>query len=242
MGHEPPVEFAPAGTTREPAENEELDEAPLAAVPEDRGAFDADESDEDALDADLVVTESMAELFLRQGHRAEALRVYRELYRRDRDDLGLREKVDELETALAAEANAAAVPAPPSYKSADASRSVAALLSGILAARPADPPAGWADAAAPAPLSPEAPPAAPPGEAAPTRPASDHLSLSAIFGEEGSPVPPATPGAAVPGDDGISFDAFFGGEQAGGAARARGSSREDDDLDQFHAWLQNLKR
>lgn len=242
VGHEPPVEFAPAGTTREPAENEELDEAPLAAVPEGRGAFDADESDEDALDADLVVTESMAELFLRQGHRAEALRVYRELYRRDRDDLGLREKVDELETALAAEANAAAVPAPPSYKSADASRSVAALLSGILAARPADPPAGWADAAAPAPLSPEAPPAAPPGEAAPTRPASDHLSLSAIFGEEGSPVPPATPGAAVPGDDGISFDAFFGGEQAGGAARARGSSREDDDLDQFHAWLQNLKR
>ena len=220
VSFEPPVEFAPAALTS-------------AAVLEEEG-------DEDDLDADLVVTESMAELFLRQGHRSEALRVYRALYRRDPDNLGLREKVDELETSLAAEE--ASVPASASYRAPDASRSVAAFLSSILEARPADPPTGWAEAAAPAPLSPEAPPASAPGEAAPTRPASDHLSLSAVFGEEGSPVPPATPGATVPSDDGISFDAFFGGDQTGGSPRARNASREDDDLDQFHAWLQNLKR
>ena len=55
-------------------------------------------------------------------------------------------------------------------------------------------------------------------------------------------MPPATPGATVPSDDGISFDAFFGGDQTGGSPRARNASREDDDLDQFHTWLQNLKR
>lgn len=260
VAHEPPVEFAPAGLTHEPALEEDFDdeplddvladgpaardrmpEAPAAAAAPAPAEFEAGESDEDALDADLVVTESMAELFLRQGHRAEALRVYRELYRRDRENLGLREKVDELETSLA---EAASAPAAAAYRATDASHSVAAFLSTILAARPADPPPGWgeAPAAVPAPLDVEAPPAAPPGEAAPTRPATDHLSLSAVFGEEGSPVPPATPGATVPSDDGISFDAFFGGDQAGGAPRARAASREDDDLDQFHAWLQNLKR
>ncbi len=261
VAHEPPVEFAPAGLTLEPAPDEDIDldddslEGPMAGVSPaaDRVAeaavvapaagqarFDADDDDDDALDSDLVVTESMAELFLRQGHRAEALRVYRELYRRDRDNLGLREKVDELETALVAESSGG--PAAATYRAPEPGRSVAAFLSGILAARPGDPPPGWAAAQAPAPLSAEAPPAAPPGEAAPTRPASDHLSLSAVFGEESSPVPPATPGATVPSDDGISFDAFFGGDQAGGAPRARTASREDDDLDQFHAWLQNLKR
>ena len=260
VAHEPPVEFAPAGLTLEPAPDEDIDlddddplTAPIGGVSADRVAetpavtatsgqarFDGDDDDDESLDSDLVVTESMAELFLRQGHRAEALRVYRELYRRDRDNLGLREKVDELETALAAEETAP--PAAATYRAAEPSRSVAAFLSGILAARPGDPPAGWAAAQAPAPLSAEAPPAAPPGEAAPTRPASDHLSLSAVFGEEGSPVPPATPGATVPSDDGISFDAFFGGDQAGGAPRTRTAARDDDDLDQFHAWLQNLKR
>ncbi|HEU4828230.1 MAG TPA: tetratricopeptide repeat protein [Gemmatimonadales bacterium] len=238
VSFEPPVEFAPAALADEPPDEDDAG----APSPASTGStqIDGDESDEDALDADLVVTESMAELFLRQGHRAEALRVYRELYRRNRDDLGLREKVDELETALAAEETAVSPRA--GYQAPEASRSVAAFLTSILDSRPADPPAGWAEAAAPKPLSAETAPAAPPGEAAPTRPATDHLSLSAVFGEEGSPVPPASPGAAVPGDDGISFDAFFGGEQTGGAPRARTASREDDDLDQFHAWLQNLKR
>ena len=237
---EPPVEFAPAPLADEPAEVDEAEPDVVTAARGPDPRFDGPESDEDALDADLVVTESMAELFLRQGHRAEALRVYRQLYRRNRDDLGLREKVDELETALAAEESARPVAA--SYQSPDASRSVAAFLSTILEARPADPPSGWTEPSAPRPLSGDAAPAAEPGEAAPTRPASDHLSLSAVFGDEGSPVPPATPGATVPGDDGISFDAFFGGDQTGGAPRARTASREDDDLDQFHAWLQNLKR
>jgi tetratricopeptide (TPR) repeat protein len=196
-------------------------------------------------DADLVVTETMAELYLRQGHRSEALRVYRELWLRSGDDLRLREKVDALETALAAEESGAEEPASPaatSYAAPGPARSVAAFLGSILSARPAGAPAAWSGAP-PAGTQPLAEPSrAESPDAAPTRPAADHLSLSAIFGETGSPVPPAVAAGAPADEDGISFDAFFGGDASPAPARTRAASRDDDDLDQFHAWLQNLKR
>ncbi|HJS46748.1 MAG TPA: hypothetical protein VJ773_02045, partial [Gemmatimonadales bacterium] len=79
-------------------------------------------------------------------------------------------------------------------------------------------------------------------EAAPTRPAADPVSLSAVFGDD---LPPAGPAAsqttAAPGQ-GFSFDAFFGA----GAQPVREGSRPpapgEDDLEQFHAWLQGLKK
>jgi hypothetical protein len=87
---------------------------------------------------------------------------------------------------------------------------------------------------------------------APTRPAGDALSLGSVFGEEPPAVTPAMPplptepqpGGPTPG---VSFDDFFtGGKVAGanaGAAPGRPSrARGDDDLDQFHNWLQGLKR
>jgi tetratricopeptide (TPR) repeat protein len=195
-------------------------------------------------DADLVVTETMAELYLRQGHRAEALRVYRELWLRSGDDLRLREKVDALETALAAEESGAEEPASPanSYSAPAPARSVAAFLGSILSARPAGAPPAWSGAppAGTQPLTEQSRAESP--DAAPTRPAADHLSLSAVFGETGSPVPPAVAAGAPADEDGISFDAFFGGDASTAPARARAASRDDDDLDQFHAWLQNLKR
>ncbi len=216
----------------EPAPVEELEPE---LEPEGAPALSEDESD-----PELVVTETMAELYLRQGHRSEALRVYRELWLRNRDDLRLRERVDSLETELAAEesgsgdeAGSFAAPAP--------ARSVAAFLGSILSARPSGAPAVWSGESAGAqPLSGHEQADSP--DAAPTRPAADHLSLSAIFGETGSPVPPAVAAGAPADEDGMSFDAFFGGDAPAGAARTRAASRDDDDLDQFHAWLQNLKR
>jgi hypothetical protein len=103
----------------------------------------------------------------------------------------------------------------------------------MLAARP---PSG---AAAPARTA-----AAPPPDrsGAPTRPAADALSLSSVFGEEGTPLPPAVPAAPAPAA-GVSFDEFYsppGG--AGAAPKTRAPDPKSDDLDQFHAWLQNLKR
>jgi len=111
-------------------------------------------------------------------------------------------------------------------------RSTNQLFQGILAARP---PAQ----AAPAQVR-QAPPSGTTG--APTRPAADALSLSSVFGEEGSETPPAVPaGNAAAGS--VSFDDFFGSQSASPAARTpRAPDPKNDDLDQFHAWLQNLKR
>ena len=111
-------------------------------------------------------------------------------------------------------------------------RSTNQLFKGILAARP------------PVQASPaqerQPPPAGTSG--APTRPAADALSLSSVFGEEGSDTPPAMP-AANAGAGSVSFDDFFGSPSASPAARTpRAPDPKNDDLDQFHAWLQNLKR
>jgi len=53
------------------------------------------------------VTETMAELYLQQGHREEALNVYRALLSQRPDDQGLRDKIASLDPAAAAPAPAA---------------------------------------------------------------------------------------------------------------------------------------
>jgi hypothetical protein len=122
-------------------------------------------------------------------------------------------------------------------------QSVAEFFRGMLAARPPAPSASSprkVDATAAGPTT-EA-------EGAPTRPAHDSLSLSSVFGEEGTPTPPAVPVAAAgaspdPADGSVSFDEFYSQPARGDAPRqARTSDTKSDDLDQFHAWLQNLKR
>jgi hypothetical protein len=80
------------------------------------------------------------------------------------------------------------------------------------------------------------------GGGAPTRPAADALSLSSVFGEEEAPgTPPAVPAPGA--GTGVSFDDFFGAPGATPTPRGtRAPDPKKDDLDQFHAWLQNLKR
>ena len=212
----------------------------------------ADEAAEPAPPA-LVVTESMAELYAVQGHPGEALGVYRILYHRNPDNERLRQRIQELESALASQV---AADAAPSYAaSVTGGRAVASFLGGLLQSRPApvempEPP--------PAPEMAPAVEAADRGEAeavasgAPTRPAGDRLSLGAIFGEDPSPVPPAeatTAGGKGEGSGGFSFDEFFGGPEAApfgrpstGSVRAGRAADDEDDLDQFHVWLQSLKR
>jgi hypothetical protein len=63
-------------------------------------------------------------------------------------------------------------------------------------------------------------------------------SLSAK-GDNASPVP----SAAEAGKDGlVSFDDFFGSAAGGNSVAPGGGEPGKDDLDQFHSWLQNLKR
>ncbi len=230
----------------------------IAPVDEEaQGDADEDEPVEDEAEAAappvLMVTESMAELYATQGHPGEALGVYRILYDRNPDNERLRLRIQELEGVLAAQVleNAA-----PSYAaSVTGGKAVASFLGAMLGARPApvdlpEPP--------PAPELPTTAVAPDDGgeeavaSGAPTRPAVDRLSLGAIFGEDSSPVPPAENSSGKEkgeGAGGFSFDDFFGGGEgvptgrtSSGSVRATRASDDEDDLDQFHSWLQSLKR
>jgi hypothetical protein len=222
-----PSEMMPFGT--EPAgvsEPEPVPSAPWAAEP----AWTPPVAEPPRRpELDVVLTESMAELLLQQGHPGEALTIYRHLERQSSGDLRFRDKIAELE-------RAAAAPAPAYSVEVTHGRSVQAFLRGVLSSRlPA--------AAASPPVHADQPRgAAADPDAAPTRPAHDSLSLSSVFGEESTPTLPAVPAAGgAPG--GVSYDEFFGAPGGSAAPRTtRGPDPKSDDLDQFHAWLQNLKR
>ena len=197
-------------------------------------------------EADLLVTESMAELLAQQGHAAEAITVYRHLESRSAGEPRFAEKIAELEHAAATRSpEPAAVtepvptptpePARPAYSVLETQgQSVQAFLRGVFGGRL---PAGSVSHPEPARTT-----AADP-DGAPTRPAHDSLSLSSVFGEESTPTPPAVSVAGGGGQGGVSFDEFFGAPGASTTPRPpRAPDSKTDDLDQFHAWLQNLKR
>ncbi|MGH7521284.1 MAG: tetratricopeptide repeat protein [Gemmatimonadales bacterium] len=196
--------------------------------------------------AEPVLTETMAELYLKQGHQQDALRVYQALLAQRPNDLKLKAKVEQL--------------SPGGKKGSGVSAQ--AFLKGIWSGRGAAPPlaapevqstlAAAFDGAGP-----------PPGE--PSHPAHDHISLDTVFGEEtarrAAPEPAAAPGP--PPQDGsktggFSFDEFFAGGKPGAAppeggasAKTPGGSRssgrtqrppEDEaEADQFQQWLKKLK-
>jgi tetratricopeptide (TPR) repeat protein len=237
---------------------------PPMRLPDDDGAADAATLSQ----AEPVVTETMAELYLQQGHQEDALRVYEALSAQRPHDSRLRQKVAEL--------------AAPRLRPSGSGQSAGTFLKGILNARPGTPP----PPAPPPPPPPPPPPAAEPvapldqaldqsaGEApssaaaqgSPTRPASDAISLDSVFGEEGGrgSIPalpeqvPEKPSKLPAATGGFSFDDFFGTASApaggtgkgstpnarpprsSGGGRARGAEPEDD-LDQFQAWLKSLK-
>ena len=176
-----------------------------------------------------VVTETMAELYLRQGHPDEALRVYQALLAKRPGDPRLRARVAGLSSG------------DPGARGRETGESVQTFLRRILAGRPPargqdaapDPeslpapeagggsPLEGAFAIAPPELEPESEILAP-GEA--SRPADDSITLDAVFGEESprsAPAPdasaspvathpsPASPAPPPPPAGGFSFDQFF---------------------------------
>ncbi len=170
-----------------------------------------------------VVTETMAELYARQGHLAEALNVYRVLALRLPNDARLTRRIRELETAQAAGSRRM------SYVAVDTGgESVESFFRTLAGARPTVEGSEGDDA----------------GRAAPTRPTTDPLSLSAIFGEEAAPAV-ASPGDPPPpsGPGSFSFDQFFGGNSPSPSGTGpRQAMPSDEDLDQFQNWLKSLKR
>jgi len=193
--------------------------------------------------AEPVLTETMAELYLKQGHQQDALRVYQALLAQHPNDSRLKSKVEQL--------------SPGGRKGSGISAQ--AFLKGIWSGRRSEEStlASAFDAAGP-----------PPGE--PSRPADDHISLDSVFGDEaarratGQPAAEAAPPQDGSKTGGFSFDEFFAGGKAGaaGAAEAGGGSaspktpagggartsgrtqrppEDEAEADQFQQWLKKLK-
>jgi tetratricopeptide (TPR) repeat protein len=185
-----------------------------------------------------VLTETMAELYLRQGHQEDALRVYQALLAKRPADARLRGRVE----ALAGGGGGT------TEQGRGTGETVQVFLKRILAARPGMPAPQPSGAPARSPLADafaiahtDAEPAPTPGVVSPgeaTRPATDSISLDQVFGDEGArssgaapeglppapsapPAPPAPPPA--PADTGgFSFDQFFSSTEppAGGGEAA----------------------
>ncbi|HET8713208.1 MAG TPA: tetratricopeptide repeat protein [Gemmatimonadales bacterium] len=229
----------PAPTPRVPA---------AVALSDDDGAADTATLSK----AEPVLTETMAELYLKQGHHQDALRVYQALLAQRPNDAKLKAKVEQLSSGGK---KGSGVSAQAFLKS---------IWSGARA-RPSEPQSTLAaafDVAEPAAS------ANPLGE--PSRPAQDHISLDTVFGDEGArrppqesaPTPAATAAPEAPDGSktgGFSFDEFFAGGNKDAAsapgtpeaARTPGASRtsgrtqkppEDEaEADQFQQWLKKLK-
>ena len=241
----PPPPAPPQATPRVPA---------AVALSDDDGAADTATLSQ----AEPVLTETMAELYLKQGHHQDALRVYQALLAQRPNNAKLKSKVEQLTRGGKKGSGVSAQ----------------AFLKGIWSGRgsapppPSQPPQQSTLAAAFDGAGP------PPGE--PSRAAQDHISLDSVFGEAhqsgrssagagGAPetAPPASGAAddgAKTGGGGFSFDEFFAGGAPGagassaadapspktpGGGRTSGRSQrppEDEaEADQFQQWLKKLK-
>jgi hypothetical protein len=229
---------------------------PRAAPPPPQAKARALSDDDGAADtatlsqAEPVLTETMAELYLKQGHQQDALRVYQALLAQRPNDRRLKARVEQL-----------------SHGGKKGSGvSAQAFLKGIWSGRGAG---GGAAAASPVQQSTLAAAfdVADPTPGEPSRPAQDHISLDSVFGEEAARRSTAPPPSERPpesqGDQtgGFSFDEFFaGGKEGAGASgattdtagtkapaggRTSGRSQrppEDEaEADQFQQWLKKLK-
>jgi len=167
-----------------------------------------------------VVTETMAELYIKQGLMTEARDIYRKLAAARPGDAALASRLDQLEGVVAGRRP----PAGAGLVSARGARSAREFLAEVFGAA--------------APSSSVAPPA-------PTRRASDEVSLAAVFGEEPAPAPPLpAPAPPEPAAErsGFSFDEFFGAERKSPAAGAQTSGEKGGgDQDDFKRWLKGLK-
>ncbi len=238
----------PGPTSRVPA---------AVALSDDDGAADTATLSQ----AEPVLTETMAELYLKQGHQQDALRVYQALLAQRPHDARLKNKVEQLSSGGRKKSRVSAQ----------------AFLKGIWSGRGSTP-------AAPAPRSTLAAAfdVAGPTLGEPSRPAQDHISLDSVFGEEAGrrahTEPTESPASSTPPPEGtaspagggggsktggFSFDEFFAGGKpgaagGGGAAAAEASSpktpsagrssgrtqrspEDEAEADQFQQWLKKLK-
>jgi tetratricopeptide (TPR) repeat protein len=248
----PPAPPAPPTASRVPA---------AVALSDDDGAADTATLSQ----AEPVLTETMAELYLKQGHQQDALRVYQALLAQRPNDANLRSKVEQLSPGGKRRSGVSA----------------RGFLKGILSG-------GSRGATAPAPTAPEprstlaaafdvAGPSTGSGPGEPSRPAHDTISLDSVFGDHlktparealGADDAQASGGGGW-GGGGFSFDQFFASGKAGAggspsaapdgapggtptdpasaktpgrtSGRSQRAPEDEADADQFQQWLKKLK-
>jgi hypothetical protein len=173
---------------------------------------------------EFVLTETMAEVLAAQGHSEDALRIYRELMRRNGQSSELEARIRELESGPVGLSQQSQ-----SYRARDTNgQSVGAFFRAMLAAR-----VGGAAAANNHESTGR-------NESAGQNGAT--FLESSYSEEQGLPVPPAVPSEAQ-AESAVSFDDFFNSEPDGSTPSRQGKGEAGkDDLDQFQTWLQNLKR
>lgn len=227
------VEEASVGEPVVTASGETGEVEPVSAVAEEpeeavsvvEGAFEEEPAAPDSepeIEPELVITETMAEVFLRQGHRALALAVYAQLLEQDPGSQRLQDASARLRGELLG-ARAAEAPTAVSEPEEPIGSFLARVLGPEMIVEDASAP--------PAPSGPLS--------GRPTRPAEDpSLSLSTIFGEDSRRRSAVASGAEdLTQDAEPSFDEFFGA--TGVPAGAGGDEAE---LEQFNAWLRSLQR
>ena len=254
--------WEPAVDALEDSSGESSDDAPIAPevaarVPDSRD--EAGVSDDES--PPTFVTETMAELYLQQGFRSQALEVYRSLAAQSPDDSRLRDRVAQLEQGSHSSGAGNFNGATPDSTSRPEHTSAAAFFKRLASVQvpsaapivepQAEVSSDWAEVAlsgageiseqddkAAKALASGYEPAAEPAPRRPsaaTRAASSALSLDDIFGTN-EQQPRGTPPIG-------SLDAFFTpeGERASGEV-ASGASDDIDDLQAFNAWLEGLKK
>jgi 2-oxoglutarate dehydrogenase E2 component (dihydrolipoamide succinyltransferase) len=203
------------------------------------------ESMAETVEVEPVITETMAEVYLKQGLVHEAREVYRKLVEQRPADTALRSRLAALEQRVSSAPSPAAQR--PRYAAVETGGQAArSLFSQVLSARVAARQAAAAHAGTGSTgAALDAAFANDPAPGAPTSPAGDELSLAAVFGEEASPAPaPAAPPAPapVPGGQGFSFDEFFGGKKPEPKPAAPPPPAEAEPTpSDFVSWLKGLK-
>jgi tetratricopeptide (TPR) repeat protein len=228
--------------------------ASLAGLP----VFVPEEDEEEAplvveAEPEPVVTETMADLYARQGLTAEARDVYHKLLEAQPGDLRLMARLAELEAPerplaqptiryLAMESGG--------QRARDFLADVLTAHRTVAAHATSEPDVGLDLPPGPEPMDEAF--AEGPGEirGQPTQPAADDVSLAAIFGDAAPAPPPPAGESDAHGDGerppgGFSFDDFFGkggAEESAEQGRApRDTMADDEGDDAFRDWLKSLK-
>lgn len=232
-----PEEVTPAEELRRPSSKQVQTVSPEPEPVAERGA-------------EVMLTETMGDLYLKQGFKAEAADVYRRLLAQRPDDAGLAAKLAAIESPAKMSAAALGMEAVGAWLRRIAHASLGAPAPEAPPPPPADEPSPMEAAFAASEPEPESAPAPPPALDAeipgqPARQATDQFSLEQIFGAPKAPAAEAAPPPPAP-SLGASFDEFFG---SGGAPADSARPREgraprasEDDLSAFNAWLHGLKR